>query len=49
MKLADKRAADKAAHLTRERNAKEREAVEVTVGDEITATASDEARDQGQS
>jgi hypothetical protein len=48
VKLADKRAADKAAHLTRERKSKQREVVEVTVSDEITA-ASDQARDEGES
>jgi hypothetical protein len=47
MKLADKRAANKAAHLARDRNAREREGVEV-IGDEITATDSDEGRDEGQ-
>ena len=47
MKLADKRAADRAAHLARDRNASEREGVEV-IGGETTATDSGEARDEGQ-
>ena len=47
MKLADKRAANKAAHLTRDRNARERESV-VAIGDEIITTDSSDAADEDQ-
>jgi hypothetical protein len=52
VKLADKQAANKAAHLARDRKSQEVEAVDVGDDDGITGTVSDQvvmklSRDQG--
>jgi hypothetical protein len=48
VKRADKQAADKAAHLARDRKSQDGEPVAVAGDDGITGTDSDEDRDEAQ-
>jgi hypothetical protein len=48
VKRADKQAADKAAHLARDRKSQDGEPVAVADDDGITGTDSDEDRDEAQ-
>jgi hypothetical protein len=48
VKLADKRAADKAAHIARDRESRDREDVGVTDDDVLTETKRGENHSEGQ-